>query len=54
MKHLKKVVCFIVFIYSRPFNNNAISNRGGNMSKISWLYRLYRHSYISIGIASAL
>ena len=25
-KHLQKVVCFILFIYSRAFNNNVISN----------------------------
>ena len=26
MKHLQKVVCIILFIYSRAFNNNVISN----------------------------
>ena len=25
-KHLQKVVCFILFIYFRAFNNNVISN----------------------------
>ena len=25
-KHLQKVVCFIIFIYSGTFNNNVISN----------------------------
>ena len=25
-KHLQKVICFILFIYSRAFNNNVISN----------------------------
>ena len=25
-KHLQKVVCLILFIYSRAFNNNVISN----------------------------
>jgi len=25
-KHLQKVTCFILFIYSRAFNNNVISN----------------------------
>jgi len=25
-KHLQKVVCFILFIYSQAFNNNVISN----------------------------
>jgi len=26
MKHLQKVVCFILFIYSRAFHNNVISD----------------------------
>ena len=26
MKHLQKVVCFILFIYSQAFHNNVISN----------------------------
>ena len=26
-KHLQKVVCFILFTYSRAFNNNVIPNR---------------------------
>jgi len=25
-KHLQKVVCFILFIYSQAFNNNVISD----------------------------
>ena len=25
-KHLQKVVCFVLFIYSRAFNNNVIFN----------------------------
>jgi len=34
-KHLQQVVCFILVIYLRPFNNNVISN-----GKHKWVFFL--------------
>ena len=66
MKHLQKVVCFILSIYSRAFNNNVISNGNScccndtfTVVRFAWLlaknieeeYKLFLCLRISVSLA---